>query len=31
MDAKGRKEDVKVAARKSRRTDKENMNKNKQG
>ena len=31
MDAKGRKEDVKAAARKSRRTDKENMNKNKQG
>ena len=30
MDAKGRKEDVKAAARKSRRTDKENMNKNKQ-
>ena len=31
MDANGRKDDVMAAARKSRRTDKENMNKNKQG
>ena len=31
MDAKGRKEDVKAVARKSRRTLKENMNNNKQG